>query len=188
MMSSNSGSMFAVSCTTFRTPCLTLRASFWLLLHPLVSLPFRAVLALPIPARLFAPWSLTVGVALLPFLVVLHLLFPYDLLPLLGVPLSPFLSHLLRFLLMLAFRPQLEFLHLPCLLEGRRDLRSPFGRRPRCLTWSPPLWTWRNSRANILTCAPFLIALDQRAARLRGVLNCVSGWVRAADRVVTRVP
>ena len=73
-------------------------------------------------------------------------------------------------LLMLAFRPQLGFLHLPCLLEGRRDLGRPFGRCSRCLTWSPPPWTWRNSGAHILTCAPILTALVTSARR--GCAGC----------------
>ena len=82
-----------------------------------MSLPFPAALPLLVPERLFAPWT-TVGVVLLPFLVVLHLLFPYGRSPLLGVPPSPFLIHPH----LSAFRPKLGFLPLPWPLKGRRYL------------------------------------------------------------------
>ena len=94
-----------------------MRNPFWLLLHPFLSLPFRVALPLRIPARLFAPWSLTVGVVLLPLLVVLHWLFTYGRSLLLEVTHSPFLCL------------QLGLLPLLCLLKGRRVLGRPFRRR-----------------------------------------------------------
>ena len=48
--------------------------------------------------------------------------------------------------------------------------RAPIRWHPRFLTWSLPMWTWRNSGAHILTCAPFWTALVTSA--LRGCAGC----------------
>ena len=106
---------------------------------PARSAPIRVASHSQIPARLSAPRELIVGIVSLPFLAVLLLLFPYDQSPFLEVPPIPFLSLLFYLLLPSVFCHQLGFLHLPRLLESRRDLGRRFGRRLRFLTWSPPL-------------------------------------------------
>ena len=168
-----------------RTLCLTLRFRQQLLPLPYVARPSRVALRLPIPARLFAPWKVTIEGELRLFLAVLHLLLPYDRLLLLEVPLTPFLGLLPNLMLPSAFRPQLGFLHLLCLPEGRRVLGRPVGRRPRFLAWSPPMWTWRNSGAHIFICAPSLTGLVTSVRR-----GCAGCWTvfPAGSALLIRVP
>lgn len=119
------------------------------------------------------------------FAIVLHWLPPYRRLPLLGpeVPLLPFLGLPLGLLLILPFCPQLRVLTLAVPSGEPSRAEAPVRSAPQLADLVTPTVDLEEFRgAYAYLCSILDRFGDQSTARLRGALDCFSGWVRAADR------